>query len=79
MILLQITKEQMREFDSFFQVKALGFNEKGQRLLKQCDAPVYTKLKELPAFLKDVDIKSYDLYNSVLTQPIKRQGVIRYE
>lgn len=78
-ILLQISKEDMKINSNFYGVKVLGFNEKGQQLLKQNkDKPIYTRFGELPNFLKEVEIKSKTLYNSVLSAPIKESEIIRY-
>ncbi|WP_281771878.1 nucleotidyltransferase family protein [Faecalitalea cylindroides] len=78
-ILLQISKEKMQTNASFYGVKVLGFNKKGQQLLKQNkDQPIYTRFGDLPDFLKEVEIKSKALYNSVLTTPLKESEIIRY-
>ena len=64
---------------SFYGVKVLGFNKKGQQLLKQNkDQPIYTRFGDLPDFLKEIEIKSKALYNSVLTTPLKESEIIRY-
>ena len=59
--------------------QVLGFNKKGQQLLKQNkDQPIYTRFGDLPDFLKEIEIKSKALYNSVLTTPLKESEIIRY-
>lgn len=78
-MLMQITKEQMIQNDSFCCVKVLGFNKKGQVLLKEYkDKPIYTKFNQYSDFLKEVELKSRYLYNSVLENPIKEGEIIVY-
>ena len=79
MILLQITKQDMETLPSFFGLKVLGMNQKGKSLLKYAKYPVYTKYKDLPDVLKNIEIKSLQLYNSVLEHPIKESSVIYHD
>lgn len=79
-ILMQITKDEMKEHDNFYGVKVLGFNKKGQALLKaHKDQAIYTRFQDLPTFLKQVELKSLALYNSVLSQPIQEKVVVIHD
>ena len=79
MILLQIKKEDM-DNSSFFGCKVLGFDSIGQQLLKEKkDNPIYTKFADLPPFLKEVELKSNALYNSVLKEDVSKQKVFYYD
>lgn len=79
-IMMQISKEEMELNNSFYGVKVLGFNKKGQKLLKENKSDkIYTKFNDLPDFLKTIELKSRALYNSVLDTPLKESGVIIYD
>lgn len=63
MILLQIKKEDMPS--SFSICRVLGFDQIGQALLKEKkDKAVYTKFKDLPPFLQEIERKSKALYTT---------------
>ncbi|WP_317313902.1 nucleotidyltransferase family protein [Absicoccus porci] len=76
MILLQITKEMMKKHDQFRSLIVLGFNEKGQQLLKDHDL-VATKFKEMNAFDQYIENQTITLYNSVQPHPIQRKAVLK--
>ena len=59
-LLLQITKEQMKNNDHFNQAIVCGFDSIGQSLIKQ--KHVITKFKERDPFLQDLEIKCQYLY-----------------
>lgn len=72
-ILLQITKEQMKENNHFKEVIVSGFDSIGQAFLK--DKQVITKFKELPEFLQDIELKcQYLCFNT-----FKARKVIYYD
>lgn len=72
-ILLQITKVEMQENASFHRAIILGFNEKGRKYLRFLHSPfIYTRFKDLPPFLKTIELKAWTLYESVLPQPVKK-------
>ena len=72
-ILLQITKEQMKENNHFKEVIVSGFDSVGQAFLK--DKQVITKFKELPEFLQDIELKcQYLCFNT-----FKARKVIYYD
>ncbi|WP_294731487.1 nucleotidyltransferase family protein [uncultured Faecalibaculum sp.] len=81
MILLQVTWSQMRDHDSFYHVLPAGFNAAGQALLRNLDeearARTAMKFAQLPPFLKLVEIKSAQLYDSVMKAPCSRETIIR--
>lgn len=60
-LLLQITKEQMKNNDHFNQAIVCGFDSIGQNFIKQ--KHVITKFKERNAFLQDLEIKCQYLYH----------------
>lgn len=63
MILLQIRKEDMPS--SFYCCRVLGFDSIGQSLLKEKkEKPIYTRFKDLPLFLQEVERKSKALYTT---------------
>lgn len=74
-ILLQITKEQMNQNDSFFLCRVLGMNEKGRALLRSRPAgtPVISRFRDLPPFLQMTETKSRYLYESVMNEPLKNE------
>lgn len=79
-IMMQITKQDMEQNDSFYALKVLGFNANGQKLLKLYkDKPIYTKISDLPPFLQTIELKSRALYNSVLDTSLNENGVIIYD
>lgn len=62
-ILLQITKNEMKENDSFHTSIVLGFDSIGQRLLKECkESHIISKFNELNDFLQQLEIKSQYIY-----------------
>lgn len=74
MLLLQIKKSQM-ENPSFFKIKVAGFDAVGKELLKGKEKIM--KFADMDDFLKDVELKSYALYNSVEEKKVTRQVVIK--
>ena len=60
-LLLQITKEQMKNNDHFNQAIVCGFDAIGQSFIKQ--KHVITKFKERDPFLQDLEIKCQYLYH----------------
>ena len=71
-VLLQVTKEEMKMHDSFFDVRVLGFNSIGQMLLKENKgANIQTRFKDLDDFSQQVELKVQALYQSVMKQKIK--------
>lgn len=81
MILLQVTWEQMREHDAFYHVIPAGFNQTGQALLASLSEEqkklVCLKFAQLPLFLKEVENKTAQLYDSVLTSPCEKGLIIQ--
>ncbi|MDD7280917.1 nucleotidyltransferase family protein [Floccifex sp.] len=76
MILLQIKKDEM--MDSFFGCRVLGFDSIGQQYLKEHkNNRIYTKFKDLPSFLQEVELKSQALYQNFTS--IDDNKVIRYD
>ncbi|MDX8417457.1 MAG: nucleotidyltransferase family protein [Absicoccus sp.] len=75
MILLQITKDKMKDHNRFDRLIVLGFNEKGQQLLKGKDCA--TKFKEMQAFDQFIENQTLTLYNSVQPRPIHRKAVLK--
>ena len=78
MMLLQITKEQMRAFSEFDTVKVLGMNAIGQALLKEVkeQVPLAVRFEDLSPFLQEIEVKSRALYNSVLKTPVPAWRII---
>ncbi len=76
MILLQIKKDAIKE-KHFHQLIPLGMNAQGQKLLKQANVRPCVRFKDLPPFYQNVHLKSLALYNSVLSEPVQAQVVIR--
>lgn len=74
MILLQIKKEQMQD-PSFFQIKVAGFDSVGKELLKGKEKIM--KFADMDDFMKDVELKSLSLYDSVQKSKTSRQVVIK--
>ncbi|EOS60667.1 hypothetical protein C815_01125 [Firmicutes bacterium M10-2] len=75
-LMLQITKQEMKENDHFNSSILLGFDSIGQTYLNEIkkEQTVFTKFSQLPPFLKKVHLKSKLLYESVLNDPVK-EGV----
>ncbi len=71
MILLQISKKEMKEHQSFFELQLLGMNQKGQAYLKTLrdQTPIYTRFRQLPIWLQTLEQKAFRLYN--LITPVK--------
>ena len=71
MILMQIEKEEVKANASFFAIQVLGFNTTGQKHLASLpeDAPVYSRIREVPEPLKTWLIKSDTLYSFFTTRP----------
>ncbi|MCF0246809.1 MAG: nucleotidyltransferase family protein [Ileibacterium sp.] len=69
-ILLQVEKKDVLEHHSFFELCVLGMNEKGAAYLKTLPkgTPIYTRQRDLPDFLKSMQLKTRFLYSSVLNQ-----------
>lgn len=72
-MMLQITKEQMERHDSFFAIKVLGANNRGRSWLNMLPVgtPIYSRFRQQPEFLQQVEVKSRALYNSVMENPVK--------
>lgn len=80
MILLQINKSTMKALPHFHACKILGFDQKGKALLKaHKDQIFYSRFADMPKPLQDIELKTLDLYNSVLSSPIKSHQVIYYD
>ncbi len=78
MILLQIKKEDFPS--SFYGCKVLGFDSIGKQVLKtNKDKAIYTKFCQLPDYLKDIELKTNALYNSVLKEKIEDSKVVIYD
>lgn len=78
MILLQIKKEEIPT--SFFGCKVLGFDSIGQQVLKENkEKEIYTKFADLPSFLKELELKTTYLYNSVQKEKIENSKVMVYD
>lgn len=71
MILMQIDQKEMKEHDSFDAIMLLGLNERGSAWLRQLpeDTPVYSRLKELPQYLKKIERQAIALYNLAAAKP----------
>ncbi|MDO4466116.1 MAG: nucleotidyltransferase family protein [Bacillota bacterium] len=74
MILLQIKKSQMED-PSFYQIKVAGFDAIGKELLKGKEKIM--KFSDMDPFMKEVELKTLSLYNSVQRHKISRQVVIK--
>ena len=71
-ILLQVTKEEMETHDAFYDVRVLGFNATGQKLLKaNKEAAIQTRFKDLDTFNQQVELKIQALYQSVMKEKIE--------
>lgn len=64
MILLQISKKEMKKHSSFFALQLLGMNERGRSHLKTLPigTPIYTRFRELPTWLQTLELKAFRLY-----------------
>jgi predicted nucleotidyltransferase len=71
MILLHISKEDMKKHNELYGLKVLGMNEKGRALLKSLpeEIPVYTRTGQLPLFWKELDIKCANAVSLVSKKP----------
>lgn len=76
MILLQISKKEMKDHLSFFEVQLLGLNAKGRTYLKTLpdQTPIYTRFRQLPPWLQKLEQKAFRLYT--LISPAKGWEVI---
>lgn len=76
-ILLQISREEMEKYTSFFALEILGMNAAGQAYLKTLPAgiPIYSRTRDLPPFLKMAEQKARILYTSVLDENIIRKVI----
>lgn len=65
MILLQISKKEMKEHASFFALQLLGMNERGRAHLKTLPVgtPIYTRFRQLPTWLQTLEQKAFRLYS----------------
>lgn len=70
MILMQISKKDMKEHESFFDIQLLGMNRTGRDYLSSLPkgTPVYSRFKDLPDWLKLLELKASRLYNLVSEQ-----------
>lgn len=71
MILLQISKTEMKRHSSFFTIQVLGMNPAGAMWLKSLPAgtPIYSRFRELPDWLQRVELKSSRLYSLFSSAP----------
>ncbi len=76
MILLQISKKEMKDHQSFFEIQLLGLNQKGRAYLKTLpdQTPIYTRFRQLPPWLQLLEQKAFRLYT--LISPVKGWKVI---
>lgn len=74
MILLQIKKAQMED-PSFYQIKVAGFDSIGKELLKGKEKIM--KFADMDPFMKEVELKTLALYNSVQPAKVTRQVVMK--
>lgn len=67
MILLQISKTEMKEHRRFDTIQVLGMTPKGQAWLKSLpdSNPVCTRLADLPPFERKIELKSRRLYDLI--------------
>ena len=71
-IMLQIQKEEMQKHDSFYDVRVLGFNSIGRKLLKEHKgANIQTQFKDLNPFAQEIELKIKALWQSVTTKEIE--------
>ena len=71
-ILLQVEKEEMRQNNTFYDVRVLGFNSIGRKLLKEHkEANIQTQFKDLNPFQQELELKTKALFQSVTKQKIK--------
>lgn len=77
-ILLQISRKDMQEHNSFFALKILGANSTGRKWLASLPegTPIYSRYRQMPDFLQMVERKSRALYNAVLSVPVKEQVIM---
>ncbi len=74
-IFLQITKEQMKEHESFHQAILLGFDSVGKKLLSENkDNHIISKFNQLDPFLQEIEIKCQYATNNTF----KHRKVIQY-
>ncbi|WP_305151079.1 nucleotidyltransferase family protein [uncultured Dubosiella sp.] len=78
-LMLQITKEQMREHERLEGSILLACNETGRKYLNTIkkDCVLYSKFAQMPPFLKEVRLKTKALYESVMTHPVKEELYVR--
>lgn len=80
MICLQITKEEMNAHADYTSVKVLGFDNIGRKILHDHkDAHIISRFEDLDPFLKEIEMKTDILYNSVMKDKIKEEKVIVYD
>ena len=67
----QIKKEDVNNLPELNYIRVLGFNSKGQQLLKQSkeDTNLITLFKNIPTPYKDIEWKTSLLYSSLLKEP----------
>jgi hypothetical protein len=77
--LLQIEKEDMEKYDSYFDIKVLGFNQIGQQILKSVkkEGHIKSRFADLNPFMAQVQAKTEALYNSVLNNPLPSWKVVQ--
>lgn len=75
-IYLQITKEQMKNMESFHQAIVLGFDSIGQKILSENkERNIISKFNQLDPFLQELEIKCQYATNSTF----KHRKVIQYD
>ena len=74
-ILLQLEKQEFKDHESFFELGLLGMNEKGAAWIRQLPAgtAIYSRQRDLPDFLKAMELKTRFLYSSVLDAALPEQ------
>lgn len=80
MILLQISKTEMKTHDSFFTVQLLGLNPTGRRWLASLPegAPVCSRFRQLPDWLQRLELKTSRLY-SLFSEASTQWKVVFYD
>lgn len=73
-ILNQITKQQVQQLEPLNHIRVLGFNKKGQTILKhlkQLGIPICTRFKDIPKDYRDLEFKTTLTYASILPKEIQ--------
>ena len=81
MILLQISKTEVKEHPSFFEMQILGMNTIGRNWIKSLpkETPMASKFNQLPTHLQKWHLKEHRLYSLISPKTKPWKVVVEHE